>query len=71
MTVLDTRGPARVKRLSIVMLIVAIVVLLLLVWSILGDLTFISSAGHPLLPGEVFDQLRMADSQTAPITTSG
>jgi hypothetical protein len=50
---------------------VAIVVLLLLAWSILGDLTFINSAGHPLLPGEVFDQLRMADSQTAPITTSG
>jgi hypothetical protein len=70
MTVFYTRGRARANRLSIVML-VAIVVLLLLAWSILGDLTFINSAGHPLLPGEVFDQLRMADSQTAPITTSG
>ena len=71
MTVFYTRGRARANRLSIVMLMVAIVVLLLLAWSILGDLTFINSAGHPLLPGEVFDQLRMADSQTAPITTSG
>lgn len=71
MTVFDTRGSARVNPLSIVMLIVAIVMLLLLVWDLLGDLTFINSAGQQLLPGEVFEQLRLADSPTSPITTTG
>jgi hypothetical protein len=53
------------------MLIAATVMLLLLVWSLFGDLILINSPGQQLLPGEVFEQLRLADSPTTPITTTG
>jgi hypothetical protein len=71
MTVFDTRGTARVNPLSLVMLIAVIVLMLLLVWSLLGDLIFINSAGQQLLPGEVFEQFRLADPPTTPVTTAG
>jgi hypothetical protein len=53
------------------MLIAAIVMLLLPMWSLFGDLIFINSPGQQLLPEEVFEQLRLADSPTTPITTTG
>lgn len=71
MTVFDTRRSARTNPSLIVLMVVVLVLALFVAWELASEVTFTSTVTQRILPGEVVEQLGLADSPTAPITTTG